>query len=131
MAQQQVGIVIVSHSAKLAEGLAELAQQMARDVRILPAGGVEDGGIGTSYDLIEKAVQTLLDEGLHVAIFTDLGSATMTVETLLDMLDDEPVRFIDAPLVEATIGGAVVAQQGKDLAAVEKEAQRAIALFKK
>lgn len=127
----QVGIVLVSHSAKLAEGLAELAQQMAHDVRILPAGGLEDGGIGTSYDLIEKAVQSLLDDGLHVAIFTDLGSATMTVNTLLDMLDDEPVRFIDAPLVEAAIGGAVVAQQGRDLDAVEKEAQRAIALFKK
>lgn len=53
-----VGIVLVSHSAKLAEGLAELAGQMAPDVRIRPAGGLAgDGGIGTDYDEVVAAVQ--------------------------------------------------------------------------
>ena len=59
MSQPHVGLVLVSHSAKLAEGLAELAAQMAADVTIRSAGGLEDGGIGTSYDLIETAINDL------------------------------------------------------------------------
>ncbi len=135
----QVGVVVVSHSKRLADGLALLASQMARDVLIVPAGGLDadpedkgnpdGGGIGTSYDAIEAAVNKVVDAGLACAIFTDLGSATMTVEMVVDMLDDEPVRFIDAPLVEATVAGAVAAQQGQDLDGVEREARRAISAF--
>lgn len=135
----QVGVVVVSHSKRLADGLALLASQMARDVMIVPAGGLDadpedkgnpdGGGIGTSYDAIEAAVNKVVDAGLACAIFTDLGSATMTVEMVVDMLDDEHVRFIDAPLVEATVAGAVAAQQGQDLDGVEREARRAISAF--
>ncbi|QRP15393.1 HPr family phosphocarrier protein [Corynebacterium kroppenstedtii] len=135
----QVGLVVVSHSKRLADGLALLASQMARDVLIVPAGGLDadpedkdspdGGGIGTSYDAIEAAVNKVVDAGLACAIFTDLGSATMTVEMVVDMLDGEPVRFIDAPLVEATVAGAVAAQQGQDLDGVEREARRAISAF--
>ena len=135
----QVGVVVVSHSKRLADGLALLASQMARNVLIVPADGLDaspedkdnpdGGGIGTSYDAIEAAVNKVVDAGLACAIFTDLGSATMTVEMVVDMLDDEPVRFIDAPLVEATVAGAVAAQQGQDLDGVEREARRAISAF--
>ena len=135
----QVGLVVVSHSKRLADGLALLASQMARDVLIVPAGGLDadpedkdspdGGGSGTSYDAIEAAVNKVVDAGLACAIFTDLGSATMTVEMVVDMLDGEPVRFIDAPLVEATVAGAVAAQQGQDLDGVEREARRAISAF--
>ncbi|MBY0791279.1 HPr family phosphocarrier protein [Corynebacterium sp. L17] len=135
----QVGLVVVSHSKRLADGLALLASQMARDVLIVPAGGLDadpedkdspdGGGIGTSYDAIEAAVNKVVDAGLACAIFTDLGSATITVEMVVDMLDGEPVRFIDAPLVEATVAGAVAAQQGQDLDGVEREARRAISAF--
>ncbi|WP_296105966.1 dihydroxyacetone kinase phosphoryl donor subunit DhaM [uncultured Corynebacterium sp.] len=131
--------MVVSHSKRLADGLALLASQMARDVLIVPAGGLDadpedednpdGGGIGTSYDAIEAAVNKVVDAGVACAIFTDLGSATMTVEMVVDMLDDEPVRFIDAPLVEATVAGAVAAQQGQDLDGVEREARRAISAF--
>ncbi len=135
----QVGLVVVSHSKRLADGLALLASQMAGDVLIVPAGGLDadpedkdspdGGGIGTSYDAIEAAVNKVVDAGLSCAIFTDLGSATMTVEMVVDMLDGEPVRFIDAPLVEATVAGAVAAQQGQALDGVEREARRAISAF--
>lgn len=129
MAEPKVGLVLVSHSAKLAEGLAELAGQMAADVRIAAAGGLESGEIGTSYDLIESAINDLLGEGLAVVVLTDLGSATMTVESVLEFLDDEPVRFVDAPLVEAAIAAATAAQQGDDLDAVAVAAERAIEVF--
>lgn len=129
MAEPKVGLVLVSHSAKLAEGLAELAGQMAADVRIAAAGGLESGEIGTSYDLIESAINDLLGEGLAVVVLTDLGSATMTVESVLEFLDDEPVKFVDAPLVEAAIAAATAAQQGDDLDAVAVAAERAIEVF--
>ncbi|WP_368917502.1 dihydroxyacetone kinase phosphoryl donor subunit DhaM [Corynebacterium striatum] len=129
MAEPKVGLVLVSHSAKLAEGLADLAGQMAADVRIAAAGGLESGEIGTSYDLIESAINDLLGEGLAVVVLTDLGSATMTVESVLEFLDDEPVRFVDAPLVEAAIAAATAAQQGDDLDAVAVAAERAIEVF--
>lgn len=129
MAEPKVGLVLVSHSAKLAEGLADLAGQMAADVRIAAAGGLESGEIGTSYDLIESAINDLLGEGLAVVVLTDLGSATMTVESVLEFLDDEPVKFVDAPLVEAAIAAATAAQQGDDLDEVAVAAERAIEVF--
>lgn len=124
-----VGLVLVSHSAKLAEGLKELATQMAGDITIIAAGGTEEGGIGTSYDRVEQATRTILDSGNEVLILTDLGSATMTVEMLLDFLNDEPVRFADAPFVEATVSAAVTAQGGANLDEVYNSAMGAAASF--
>ena len=80
-----VGLVIVSHSVKLAEGVVELAAQMAQDVALRAAGGTEDGRIGTSFELVAAAVAELRAAGHEVAILTDLGSATMTVEAVLEL----------------------------------------------
>lgn len=112
---QRVGLVLVSHSAKIAQGLRELAGQMAGDVEIIAAGGLDDGSIGTSYDLIEAGVTKLRDKNLSALLLTDLGSATMTVEALIDALDDDEVRLVNAPFVEGAIAAAVSAQQGHDL----------------
>jgi phosphoenolpyruvate---glycerone phosphotransferase subunit DhaM len=117
----EVALVIVSHSASLAAGIIELASQMAPDVEMRAAGGTDDGRIGTSFDLVSAAVAELRATGQDVAILTDLGSATMTVESVLDFLDDDEaahVRFADGPLVEGAVAAAVTAQVGGDLAAV-------------
>ena len=53
----RVSFVIVSHSASLASGVCELAAQMAPDVHFEAAGGTDDGRIGTSYDLVETALE--------------------------------------------------------------------------
>lgn len=95
-----VALVIVSHSVKLAEGVVELASQMARDVAFRAAGSTEDGDLGTSFDKVYGAVEELLADGHEVAILTDLGSATMTVESVLEMVDPDRVRFAPGPLVE-------------------------------
>ncbi|MDO5034165.1 MAG: dihydroxyacetone kinase phosphoryl donor subunit DhaM [Actinomycetaceae bacterium] len=107
----RVSLVIVSHSQKLAEGVAEIAAQMAPEVRIEPAGGLIDGGIGTSFDKVDTAVEELLELG-PVVLLTDLGSATLTVESVLDFREDEPAHFADGPLIEGAVVGAVAAQQG-------------------
>ena len=81
-----VGIVIVSHSQKIAEGVVELAKQMAASVPMAAAGGLEDGSIGTDFQKIYEAVEAVQsDDG--VAILFDLGSAIMTTEMVLESFE--------------------------------------------
>ncbi|MEV5716357.1 dihydroxyacetone kinase phosphoryl donor subunit DhaM [Amycolatopsis mediterranei] len=120
-----VGIVLVSHSAKLAEGLAELAAQMAPDVTILPAGGLSDGSIGTDYDEVVAATQRA-DSGDGVVLLYDLGSAQMTAELAVESLADPSAAVVaDGPLVEGAIAAAVAAQAGQDRKAVAEAAAAA------
>ncbi|WP_341360541.1 dihydroxyacetone kinase phosphoryl donor subunit DhaM [Georgenia sp. M64] len=127
----RTGIVVVSHSARLADGVVEVAAQMAPDVALRAAGGTDEGGVGTSFTKVEEAVLELLGAG-EVVVLTDLGSATMTAESVLEMLDDddrERVTLADGPLVEGTVAGAVAAQGGADAAAVARTAAAAAASF--
>lgn len=117
----RVALVVVSHSASLAEGVVELAAAMAPDVAILAAGGLPDGGLGTSFDLVENAVNEALKQscGAGVAILTDIGSATLTVDAVTEFADDPAhIRYAPGPLVEGAVIAAVLAQQGADLDAV-------------
>lgn len=115
-----VGLVLVSHSSQVAEGTAALAAQMAPSVVIAPAGGDDDGGIGTSFDKISAALQRA-DTGDGAVILYDLGSALLTTETAIEFADPEQAarwRVVDAPLVEGAIAAAVDAEGGADLEAV-------------
>ncbi|MGC5615873.1 dihydroxyacetone kinase phosphoryl donor subunit DhaM [Georgenia sp. Z1491] len=116
----RVALVAVSHSRALADGLVELAAQMAPDVRIVGVGGTDDGRIGTSFDALETALTDLLaeDEVSGVVLVADLGSAAMTIDSVLELHDDEPARHATGPLVEGVVAAAVEAQGGGDLTAV-------------
>lgn len=113
-----VGIVIVSHSAKIADGVRELAGQMAgRDQKIVAAGGMADGGIGTDALMIRDAV-IAADSGDGVVILVDLGSAVLSAQTAIELLGEEPgtvVEISDAPLVEGAVSAAVQASIGSSL----------------
>ncbi|WP_413450666.1 dihydroxyacetone kinase phosphoryl donor subunit DhaM [Georgenia phoenicis] len=123
-------IVVVSHSAQLAQGVCEVAAQMAPDVRLRPAGGTDDGRIGTSFDKLLTAVGELTADGEDgVVVLTDLGSATMTAESVLEMVEDERVLLADAPLVEGTVAAAVAAQGGADAEGVRRAAEEAALSF--
>lgn len=122
-----VGIVLVSHSALLAEGAAELARQLGGDdVPVEAAGGLAEGGIGTSIELIEQAVHAA-DRGAGVVILADLGSAVLTVRLLLDDAQNLPETIIlaDAPFVEGAVSAAVAASSGADAEAVRAAAEEA------
>ncbi|WP_347753715.1 dihydroxyacetone kinase phosphoryl donor subunit DhaM [Agrococcus sp. ProA11] len=126
-----VGLVIVSHSAKIAEGVVELAAQMAPSVAIVAAGGTDDGGIGTSFDKVQAAFATA-DSGSGIVVLCDLGSAVLTTETALDFAEDaERIRIADAPIVEGAVAAAVAAESGAGLdevlAAAEDQAPSAAA----
>ncbi|MHA7282622.1 dihydroxyacetone kinase phosphoryl donor subunit DhaM [Arthrobacter sp. TMS2-4] len=127
-----VGLVIVSHSEKIAEGVVELAAQMAPDVVLAPAGGTGDGTgparIGTSSERVQAAIAQA-DGGDGVVILTDLGSAVMTAEMVLEFLDPEVrerVRLAEAALVEGAVAAAVQAQGGSPLDEVVRAAEGAV-----
>ncbi|WP_120519554.1 dihydroxyacetone kinase phosphoryl donor subunit DhaM [Arthrobacter celericrescens] len=121
-----VALVVVSHSARIAEGAVELAGQMAPDVRLFAAGGTEDGRIGTSFELVLAAFESALDSaaGAGVVVLTDLGSAVMTAEAAVEFCSaPQDVLLADAPLVEGLVAAAVAAQGGAGAAAVKSAAE--------
>lgn len=110
-----VGIVVVSHSQKVAEGAKELALQMAADAKIAAAGGLADGSIGTDMEKIVAGIEEVYSED-GVIMLMDMGSAVMTAEMAKEMAPNpEKVVMIDAPIVEGTVIGAVEASVGADL----------------
>ena len=127
-----VARVLVSHSRALAEGAAELAGQMAPGVLLIAAGGMQDGGLGTSYDTVEAALAEATQDGRSAVVLTDLGSAVLTAESVLELLDDglaARVRLADAPFVEGAVAAAVTAHGGADLAGVLASAEHAGSTF--
>ena len=127
-----VALVLVSHSRGLAEGAVELAAQMAPRVTLLAAGGDGAGGLGTSYEAVESAVLAATADGRSAVVLTDRGSAVLTTESVLDLLDDDVaarVRIADAPFVEGAVAAAVSADGGVDLAGVLAAAEGAGATF--
>lgn len=129
------GLVLVSHSAMLADGLREMVGQVAGpDVPVATAGGTEDGRLGTSAPRIATAIRSTLDAGAdEVLILLDLGSAVLSLELALEELGSEDLRRIrvsDAPLVEGAVLAAVQASVGASLAEVAEAAAAAATMTK-
>ena len=121
----EVGIVLVSHSVRLAEGAADLASQVGGGtVTVVAAGGTDDGGLGTSAAKVEQALRRA-ENGAGVVVLPDLGSAVLTVRALLEDLPDVTVALADAPFVEGAVAATVTAAAGADLTAVAKAAEEA------
>lgn len=128
-----VGIVIVSHSQKVAEGIREMALEMSVPrQQIIAAGGMADGGIGTDAFKVSEAIGAA-NTGDGVAVLVDLGSAVLSTETALDFLEEElrsKVKIANAPILEGTISAVVEASLGSPLAAVIATAEGARTLNK-
>ena len=106
-----VGLVVVSHSARAAEGITEVAGEMGGDTHIEPVGGDGQGGFGTVPDDVEAALEAA-DEGDGVVVLVDLGSAVMNAEVAIEMSDVEAV-IADAPVLEGTVNATVAAASPK------------------
>ncbi|MEV0954192.1 HPr family phosphocarrier protein [Promicromonospora sp. NPDC050249] len=143
----RVALVLVSHSAELARGTAELAEQMAPDVLIRGVGGGPGGGLGTSLDAVQKVLgdvlTTLADsaardigtggstDGGGVVVLGDLGSSVLTVEAALELDESltEHVVLARAPFVEGAVAAAVTAHGGADLTTVLESANASVRMF--
>jgi PTS hybrid protein len=126
-----VGLVVVSHSRALADAAVVLARGMlpGRELAVEVAAGDVDGGLGTDAVAIADAM-TAADSGDGVVVLMDLGSAVLSAETALDLLDRdvrERVVLSPAPLVEGLVGAVVTAAAGAARAQVAAEALRGLA----
>ncbi|AWW27909.1 MULTISPECIES: dihydroxyacetone kinase phosphoryl donor subunit DhaM [Acetobacterium] len=128
------GVIIVSHSEKLAEGLRDIVMEMNDgSVEVIAAGGADDGRIGTNTTKIKNAIEALAKRD-QILIFVDLGSAVICSETAIELLEDEElekkVHIVDAPLVEGVIGGVIQATICNDLEKIIATAKEGASLKK-
>ena len=127
-----VGIVIVSHSFRIAEGVAELAREMGGpEVKLETAGGLDvpEHPIGTDAVMVMEAIERAWSPD-GVLVLMDLGSAVLSAEMALDLLPEQRrarILLCEAPLVEGAVAAAVTAKMGRPLAAVAAEARGGLA----
>ncbi|MCO6542831.1 MAG: PTS-dependent dihydroxyacetone kinase phosphotransferase subunit DhaM [Lactobacillus sp.] len=109
------GILVVSHVPEIAQGVAKLAQQAAPDVSITFAGGTDEGQIGSSLNMIQKAISD--NQGDEILAFYDLGSAKMNLEMAREM-STKPIHQFDVALVEGVYTAATLAQVNVDFTTI-------------
>ena len=128
---QGVGIVVVSHSRALARAALALAAEMlhGRPVRIELAAGLDETTFGTDAVGVKEAIEAV-DGPDGVVVLMDLGSAVLSAELALDLLDDPAARdrvtLSSAPIVEGLVVAAVAASGGASRAEVATEARNAL-----
>lgn len=125
----ECAVLIVSHSCGLAEGVRELALQMAHGgVNVGAVGGTDDGGIGTSAMLIADALRAALERARSVVVLMDLGSAYLNTVMAGELLEPElrgRIVLADAPLIEGAVLAVVAAAAGESADDVRARAEEA------
>lgn len=126
-----IGLVVVSHSRKMAEGLMQLIRQVApAEAAIAIAAGVgeQHQEIGTdAFEIVEAIRSVFSDSG--VLVLMDLGSAVLSAELALDLMSEEErqkVCLCPAALVEGALAAAAQLALSDDLGHICEEAQRAL-----
>ena len=113
-----VGILVVSHSAKVAEGTIDMVRQMVGDeVVCAGVGGDPDGGLGVDVAAILAGIEQVWSPA-GVAVLVDLGGAEMNSDMAIEMLDESKrflVRVCAAPIVEGAVIAAAEASSGSSL----------------
>ena len=124
----KIGVILVSHSELIANGLRDLVNEMNDgSVPVIAAGGAEGGRIGTSAIKIEEAIESLEDCD-HILIYADLGSSILSAETAIDLVEEElaeKIRLVDAPIVEGALAGVVQATITDDVEEVIRTSEAA------
>lgn len=112
------GVVIASHVEQLAFGVYKLLKEAAPDTSITYSGGTDDGGIGSSFDKILKAVNE--NEAEHLYAFYDLGSAKMTLELVSEM-SDKTIEIIDSAFVEGAYTASALIQSDNNKENIDEQ----------
>src|SRR3954471_13657733 len=126
-----ISLLIVSHSAQLAAGVKEFADQVAGGkVQIADAGGTADGVLGTSVERIQAALERIVSPD-GTLVLVDLGSAVLSVEMAIEALGADHLLISNAPLVEGAYLAAIEASaEGATLEQVAEAALQARELIK-
>ncbi|MCK3904815.1 PTS-dependent dihydroxyacetone kinase phosphotransferase subunit DhaM [Streptococcus suis] len=117
---KDLGILLVSHSKNLAQGIIDLVSEVAKDIPITYCGGLEDGSIGTSFEIVQDRIET--NPASTVLAFFDLGSARMNIELAADF-SDKQVLIQTVPVVEGCYTAAALLQAGADLITILDQLQ--------
>lgn len=113
-----VGIIVVSHSKNIAQGVVDLISEVAKDVSITYVGGTEDGEIGTSFDQVQQIVEQ--NDKKTLLAFFDLGSAKMNLELVADF-SEKNIIINSVPVVEGAYTAAALLQAGADLDSIQSQ----------
>lgn len=112
------GVLLVSHTKEMPEGLKRLINEVAKDVPVTTAGGLEDGGIGTSMERISKAIEENPADTLLA--FYDLGSAKMNLEMAMEMTEKK-ITLFDTAFVESAYTACALLEAGADEKMIEDQ----------
>ncbi|QQP71356.1 PTS-dependent dihydroxyacetone kinase phosphotransferase subunit DhaM [Carnobacterium sp. CS13] len=115
---KEYGVLLVSHVEGLADGVATLVNEVAKEVSIKSAGGTSEGEVGTSFEKIEAALQSFEEE--NILAFYDLGSAKMNLELAIET-SDKTVTLYDAAFVEGAYTASALLQAEAPLDAIEEQ----------
>lgn len=121
MATYRTGLLVVSHSLKLAEGVVELVGSFNPAVVARACGGTEEGEIGISSQQIIDALSDTKAElgvGSQVVVLADLGSTMLAVSNVIEA--DSQVVLARGPLVEGAIAAAGEIASGSGIEEVLK-----------
>lgn len=113
-----IGIIVVSHSKNIAQGVVDLISEVAKDVSITYVGGTEDGEIGTSFDQVQQIVEQ--NDKKTLLAFFDLGSAKMNLELVADF-SEKNIIISSVPVVEGAYTAAALLQAGADLDSIQSQ----------
>lgn len=113
-----IGIIVVSHSKNIAQGVVDLISEVAKDVSITYVGGTEDGEIGTSFDQVQQIVEQ--NDKKTLLAFFDLGSAKMNLELVSDF-SEKNIIINSVPVVEGAYTAAALLQAGADLDSIQSQ----------
>ncbi|HEO8394778.1 TPA: PTS-dependent dihydroxyacetone kinase phosphotransferase subunit DhaM [Streptococcus agalactiae] len=113
-----IGIIVVSHSKNIAQGVVDLISEVAKDVSITYVGGTEDGEIGTSFDQVQQIVEQ--NDKKTLLAFFDLGSAKMNLELVADF-SEKNIIINSVPVVEGAYTAATLLQAGADLDSIQSQ----------
>ncbi|GCF93043.1 PTS-dependent dihydroxyacetone kinase phosphotransferase subunit DhaM [Enterococcus florum] len=112
------GVLLISHTKEIPEGLKRLIGEVAKDVPVTTAGGLEDGGIGTSMERILQAIED--NSADELLAFYDLGSAKMNLELAIEMTE-KSVTLFDAAFVEGAYTACALIAAGAEEAEIETQ----------
>ncbi|HGC9987301.1 TPA: dihydroxyacetone kinase phosphoryl donor subunit DhaM [Streptococcus agalactiae] len=113
-----IGIIVVSHSKNIAQGVVDLISEVAKDVSITYVGGTEDSEIGTSFDQVQQIVEQ--NDKKTLLAFFDLGSAKMNLELVADF-SEKNIIINSVPVVEGAYTAAALLQAGADLDSIQSQ----------
>lgn len=114
----EYGIVIVSHSYHLAQGVYDLVSEVAKDISITYIGGTEDKEIGTDFNLVLNAIEA--NTSTQLLAFFDLGSARMNLELAMDMSNKE-ITIFQVPIVEGAYTATALLQAGAPIETIKEQ----------